>query len=103
MKKTNNLKKPKLAFPKDFRQNNKSAENTHTNNFRLHDLLQEKHKIEIVTDFTFPNCIKAALFINNFCNMSYNTAFPAPTLITEQMVFTQHNNLKQSYLVFNAL
>ena len=57
------------------------------NNFRLHDLLQEKHKIEIVTDFTFPNCIKAALFINNFCNMSYNTAFPAPTLITEQMVY----------------
>ena len=28
-KKTNNLKKPKLAFPKDFRQNNKSAGNTH--------------------------------------------------------------------------
>lgn len=57
------------------------------NNFRLHDLLQEKHKIEIVTDFTFPNCIKSALFINNFCNMSYNTAFSAPTLITEQMVY----------------
>ena len=29
-KKTNNFKQPKLAFPKDFRQNNKSAENTHT-------------------------------------------------------------------------
>ena len=60
-KKTNNLKKPKLAFPKDFRQNNKSAGNTHKKYKSIPDEYRGQNPQQKLA-----NQIKKYIRVNNF-------------------------------------